>query len=73
MPCKPGMMIKDLVLNSASGLENYFSAGYWEQRAAGLSYTTEVTIESMTLEQLLSDAIEVTNYLRERFGKVKIL
>ncbi|WP_372948544.1 alpha/beta fold hydrolase [Mariniphaga sp.] len=54
------------------GLEDYFTVCYWEQRGGGLSYTSEVTIESMTLEQLTSDAIEVTNYLRERFGKDKI-
>ncbi|MBE0655298.1 MAG: alpha/beta hydrolase, partial [Bacteroidales bacterium] len=33
------------------------------------SYTPEVTMESMTLEQFASDAIEVTNYMRKRFKK----
>lgn len=54
------------------GLEDYFTVCYWEQRGGGLSCTPEVTMESMTLEQFTSDAIEVTNYLRERFGKDKI-
>jgi pimeloyl-ACP methyl ester carboxylesterase len=54
------------------GLEDYFTVCYWEQRGGGLSYTPEVTIESMTLDQLSSDAIEVANYLRERFRKDKI-
>lgn len=54
------------------GLEDYFTVCYWEQRGGGLSYTPEVTIESMTLEQLVSDAIVVTKYLRERFEKDKI-
>lgn len=54
------------------GLEDYFTVCYWEQRGGGLSYTPEVTLESMTLNQLASDAIEVTNYLRKRFGKEKI-
>lgn len=53
-------------------LENYFTVCYWEQRGGGLSYNTELTIESITLKQLASDAIEVTNYLRERFSKDKI-
>jgi len=53
-------------------LENYFTVCYWEQRGGGLSYTPEVAIESMTLEQLTNDAIEVTNYLRNRFNKDKI-
>lgn len=54
------------------GLEDYFTVCYWEQRGGGLSYSSEVSIESMTLEQFTSDAIEVTNYLRERFEKDKI-
>ncbi len=54
------------------GLEDFFTVCYWEQRGGGLSYTPEVTMESMTLEQLTSDAIEVTHYLRERFAKEKI-
>jgi pimeloyl-ACP methyl ester carboxylesterase len=54
------------------GLEDYFTVCYWEQRGGGLSFTPKVTIKSMTLEQLTTDAIEVTNYLRERFRKEKI-
>ncbi|MEA4918449.1 alpha/beta hydrolase [Proteiniphilum sp.] len=54
------------------GLEDYYTVCYWEQRGGGLSYTPEVTVESMTLEQLTSDAIEVTNYLRKRFGKDRV-
>lgn len=54
------------------GLEDFFTVCYWEQRGGGLSYSPEVTPESMTLDQLTSDAIEVTNYLRERFEKDKI-
>ena len=54
------------------GLEDYFTVCYWEQRGGGLSYSSQVSIESMTFEQLSSDAIEVTNYLRKRFKKDKI-
>ncbi len=54
------------------GLEDYFTVCYWEQRGGGLSYTPAVKIESMTLDQLSSDLIEVSNYLRERFGKEQI-
>ncbi len=53
------------------GLENYFTVCYWEQRGGGLSYTAAVTVESMNFNQLVGDAIEVTNYLRKRFGKEK--
>ncbi|WP_162198245.1 alpha/beta fold hydrolase [Geofilum rubicundum] len=54
------------------GLENYFTVCYWEQRGGGLSYTPSTSIESITLEQLTLDAIEVSNYLREQFKKDKI-
>ncbi len=53
-------------------LEDSFTVCYWEQRGGGLSYAPKVSIESMTLNQLTNDAIEVTNYLRERFAKEKI-
>ena len=54
------------------GLEDYFTVCYWEQRGGGLSYSSEVTLQSMNFEQLASDAVDVTNYLRKRFGKQKI-
>ena len=54
------------------GLEDHFTVCYWEQRGGGISYTPDVTPESMTLERLASDAIEVTIYLCDRFKKEKI-
>lgn len=54
------------------GLEDYFTVCYWEQRGGGLSYTPEVTLESMNFHQLSSDAIGVTKYLCKRFSKEKI-
>jgi len=68
----PGFPYYFLFEKFKPGLEDNFTVCYWEQRGGGLSYSPEVTIESMTLEQLTSDAIEVSNYLRERFGKEKI-
>ena len=56
----------------SSDLEGYFTICYWEQRGGGLSYNSDIPLESMTFEQLTSDAIEVTNYLRKRFDKEKI-
>lgn len=54
------------------GLEDFFTVCYWEQRGGGLSFSSEVTAESMTLNQLASDGLEVTRYLRKRFGKEKV-
>jgi pimeloyl-ACP methyl ester carboxylesterase len=55
-----------------TGLENYFTVVWWEQRGSGLSYHADIPAETMTLEQLISDTLAVTNYLRQRFGKDKI-
>jgi pimeloyl-ACP methyl ester carboxylesterase len=55
-----------------TGLEDYFTIVWWERRGSGLSYRANMPLEAITLEQLLSDTKEVTNYLRKRFGQEKI-
>jgi pimeloyl-ACP methyl ester carboxylesterase len=55
-----------------TGLENYFTMVWWEQRGSGLSYSKTIPPATMTPEQMISDTKEVTNYLRNRFGKEKI-
>ena len=56
----------------ATGLEKLFTVCWWEQRGSGLSYNRKITPKEMTIEQMVSDTIAVTNYLRKRFGKDKI-
>lgn len=53
-------------------LEANFVVCWWEQRGAGLSYKADIPLETMTFDQLICDTIEVTNYLRKRFGQEKI-
>jgi pimeloyl-ACP methyl ester carboxylesterase len=55
-----------------TGLEDYFTVVWWEQRGSGLSYSADIPPETMTLEQMISDTKEVTNWLRKRFGQDKI-
>ena len=55
-----------------TGLEEIFTVVWWEQRGTGLSYSDEISKESITQEQLIADTIEVTNYLRKRFQQDKI-
>jgi pimeloyl-ACP methyl ester carboxylesterase len=66
--------IPDYFLSSKypTGLEDYFTVVWWEQRGSGLSYNASIPQESMTLEQMIADTKEVTNYLRKRFGQDKI-
>src|SRR5690606_40616077 len=51
------------------GLEEDFVVAVWEQRGAGKSYAALDPAETLTVDQLVSDTIEVTDYLRERFGR----
>jgi pimeloyl-ACP methyl ester carboxylesterase len=53
-------------------LENDFVMVYWEQRGAGKSWSKNIPPESMTLEQMISDTRELSEYLAERFDKEKI-
>jgi pimeloyl-ACP methyl ester carboxylesterase len=55
-----------------TGLDEYFTVVWWEQRGSGMSYNPDIPLESMTLEQYIEDTITITNYLRERFGQDKI-
>jgi len=55
-----------------TGLEDLFTVVWWEQRGSGMSYRADIPPETMTTEQMISDTLEVTNFLRHRFGKEKI-
>ena len=52
-----------------TGLEDYFTVIWWEQRGSGMSYNSDVLNDTITLEQLINDVLDVTNYLRHRFGQ----
>ena len=53
-------------------LEKYFVVVHWDQRGAGKSNPRGFDEETMTFEQFLSDAHELTQYLQQRLGKEKI-
>ncbi|MBE0672601.1 MAG: alpha/beta hydrolase [Anaerolineales bacterium] len=55
-----------------TGPEEIFTVVWWEQRGSGLSYSPDIPQESLNVEQMVSDTIELTNYLRQRFGVEKI-
>lgn len=68
----PGMPEYWLNDKYPTGLEDYFTIVWWDQRGAGLSYSTDIEDDTMTTKQFVDDTIAVTNYLRNRFGKEKI-
>jgi pimeloyl-ACP methyl ester carboxylesterase len=55
-----------------TGLEEYFTVVWWEQRGSGISYDPKIPLETRTLEQMISDTLALTDYLQDRFGKEKI-
>lgn len=52
------------------GLEDAFTVCWWEQRGSGMSYSSDLA--PFTLDQMIADTVEVTEYLKERFGQEKI-
>lgn len=55
-----------------TGLDEDFIVVWWDQRGSGLSYHADAPPENVTPGQLVSDTVELTNYLRARFGRDKI-
>jgi len=53
-------------------LEKNFIVVNWDQRGCGKSVHPEIAIETVTLEQILSDANELVEYLKMRFQKKKL-
>ena len=69
----PGMTEFFMELDYPTGLERHFTMVWWEQRGAGMSFSGDIPPETMTLEQMISDTIEVADYLRAHFGQDRIL
>ncbi|MDJ0689983.1 MAG: alpha/beta hydrolase [Xenococcaceae cyanobacterium MO_188.B32] len=68
----PGYAMMPLLRKRNKVLENHFTIINWDQRGAGKSYSPTIPKKSMTLEQLILDAHELTDYLRQRFSQEKI-
>ena len=53
-------------------LEKYFTVVYWEQRGAGISFNRSIDPATMTVEQMIEDTRQMTEYLQRRFNQEKI-
>ncbi len=69
----PGMTEFFMEQDYPTGLERRFTMVWWEQRGAGMSFSTDTPPETMTMDRMISDTVEVADYLRERFGQDRIL
>lgn len=52
--------------------EKHFIVVNWDQRGSARSYDAELDVETLTTEQICSDAIELTAYLKKEFQVDKI-
>jgi len=55
-----------------TGLEQHFVVATWDQRGSGKSYPAFDPAATLTLEQVVADTIEVSEYLAARFGVERI-
>jgi pimeloyl-ACP methyl ester carboxylesterase len=53
-------------------LEKYFTVCYWDQRGSGMTYNQSTDPSSMTLDQMIEDTRQMTEYLQKRFNQEKI-
>jgi pimeloyl-ACP methyl ester carboxylesterase len=68
----PGMPMMYLAHTFQRPLEEHFVCVQWDQRGAGKSYSKTVPEESMNVEQILADAVELIGKLKRRFRQQKI-
>jgi pimeloyl-ACP methyl ester carboxylesterase len=67
-----GMPDYFLTQHYPTGMDEDFTVVWWEQRGSGLSYDANAPTQSVSSEQLVSDTLAVTKYLRLLFGVEKI-
>jgi pimeloyl-ACP methyl ester carboxylesterase len=55
-----------------SGLEQFFTVVWWEQRGSGMSYQPRAPQHLVTVEQLIDDTLALSDHLRRRFRQPRI-
>jgi pimeloyl-ACP methyl ester carboxylesterase len=68
----PGFSMMPLIGQVNPDLADEFILVNWDQRGAGKSYNPDIPAETMTLNQFVLDANELTHYLKDEFNKEKI-
>ncbi len=69
----PGMPAMYLAHRFQRGLERDVTVVHWDRRGAGKSYDPTLPLETLNVEQVISDTIELIGLLRRRFGQEKVL
>ena len=68
----PGGPDRPVIKMINAHVEDLFTVVYWDQRGSGASYQGDIDTSTMTLEQIASDGIALSEYLIKRFDKDKI-
>jgi len=68
----PGSPTMPLASQHDMELVKHFVVVHWDQRGAGKSYSPEIPISSMVVDQFVSDTYELTQLLVKRFDVPKI-
>jgi len=50
----------------------HFTVVHWDQRGAGKSFSSDIPVDSMTLDRFVEDCNELIDYLRNRFHTQKV-
>lgn len=66
----PGSPELSMIKNTE--LEKYFTICYWEQRGAGMTFSTSIDPATMTTKQLVEDTRQMTDSLKKWYGVEKI-
>lgn len=68
----PGGSERGAMRKHLESLEGTFTVATWDQRGSGTSYAALDPTETLTLASQIDETIEVTDYLRRRFGQERI-
>jgi pimeloyl-ACP methyl ester carboxylesterase len=68
----PGFAEMPLFTTYNAELEQHFLVAHWDQRGAGRSYAADIPPASMTLRQIVDDALELIDWLTDRFAQPKV-
>ncbi|MCZ0702432.1 pimeloyl-ACP methyl ester carboxylesterase [Natronobacillus azotifigens] len=67
----PGFPQYPIIKKFGLNWEEDFTVCYWEQRGTGMSYNAS-THGEITFENIIADALKITEYLKEKYNKEKI-
>lgn len=68
----PGGSALGRMRRSATDLEGWFVVVTWDQRGTGKSYPALEPTDTLTMDRMVEDTLEVVDHLRERFGQDRV-